>query len=60
MSDWFDRAYEDYMAALSEELGIELSKVKYLYTRLAEDGLIDYDTEKEVFYEMYGDEEEDE
>ena len=58
MSDWFDRAYEDYMALLSEEIGIELMKVKYLYTRLAEDGLIDYDTEKEVFYEMYGDEDE--
>lgn len=56
MADWFDRGLEDFHREMADEFGVELDLVRTLYYYLSNEGFIDYDTEKELIYERYGEE----
>lgn len=56
MSDWFEDGLRRLQAELAEETGITLEYAVAAYGFLSEVGLIDYDVEKEVISERYGDE----
>lgn len=60
MSDWYDKAYEEFMydGPLFSEVSPE--DFKKVYSFLSNEGLIDYDTEKDYLYDKYTEDEEDE
>lgn len=57
MSNWFDESYEKLIADIAEIAEISVEAVKEVYSHLSNIGLIDYDVEKEVFWDLYGSEE---
>lgn len=56
MSDWFSTAQVAMYTELEAETGVSQEAAKSVYAFLSEIGLIDYDVEKEIFYERYIDE----
>lgn len=56
MSDWFDPGYEKMLNYISEASGLSLGQVKDVYAVMHGIGLIDYDVEKEVVFEQFSDE----
>lgn len=61
MADWYDEGYEaliEDMADTIEDMvkdGATFREIaEVTYGSLRDDGLIDYDTEKDIFYEWYG------
>lgn len=60
MSDWYDKAYEEFMfdGPLFSEVTPEAFKKVYAF--LANEGLIDYDVEKEYLYDNYVEDEDTE
>lgn len=57
MSDWFDEAQESLKSEAVAATGVTADQFNAVYGFLSEIGLIDYDTEKEVLYERYVDDE---
>lgn len=57
MSDWYNEAFEAYIAEVAEYHGLDVNVVKRVYAHLVEDGLIDYDIEKEFLADWYENEE---
>ena len=53
MSNWFDESYEKLIADIAEIAEISVEAVKEVYSHLSNIGLIDYDVEKEVFWDLY-------
>lgn len=53
MSDWFDRGVHQLHWDCSVETEVPVEDVKKIYSYLAEVGLIDYDVEKEVVWDLY-------
>jgi hypothetical protein len=50
MSDWFDVEHIHLRNEGVEVTGVDEDSFRAVYSWLAEQGLIDYDTEKEVFW----------
>lgn len=57
MGNWFDESYEKLIEDIAEIAEISIEAVKEVYSYLSNIGLIDYDVEKEVFWDLYGSEE---
>ena len=57
MSDWYDQAQEMLEADVCKHAGVSREQFNAVYGFLNDIGLIDYDTEKEVLYERYVDDE---
>lgn len=53
MSDWYTRALEFLTEEAIEQTGVNETQFNVVYSFLNEIGLIDYDIEKEVLYERY-------
>lgn len=62
MSDWYDEELNNVQQEAAEAAGITVAQVVAVYGFLSELGLIDYDTEKEIFWDRREerDEEDDE
>lgn len=65
MADWYDKGYEALIEDMAETLedmvkeGASFREIaEVTYNTLREDGFIDYDTEKDIFYEWFGPEDE--
>ena len=56
-SDWYDDGYNFVISTIAEELGISEDIVKKVYSAISDYNLIDYDVEKEIFWEIMNDEE---
>lgn len=50
-NDWYDKQLNQLHQTISEVTGTDLNKVKEIYSYLVEVGLIDYDVEKELFWD---------
>lgn len=59
MSNWFDTGYDEMIQYISEASGLSIGQVRDVYAVIHGLGLIDYDTEKEVVFEQFSDEEDD-
>jgi len=57
MSDWYDAGKAEYMRDLAAATRIPQEQIERLYSLLCEDGLIDYDVEKEFLFDRYENEE---
>ena len=57
--NWFDNGYEALIQEAHERLKISKNDIKQVYSFLQDIGLIDYDIEKEIFFERHYDDEED-
>jgi len=53
MSDWYDKAYEEFMQDLWSFNSVSPEDAKKIYGYLSDIGLIDYDNEKEYLYDNY-------
>lgn len=53
--NWFDESLEKLYNEIAEGTGLAVDQVQYVYTYLANFGLIDYDIEKELLYDYYVD-----
>lgn len=53
MSDWYTRALEFLTEEAIEQTGVNEAQFNVVYSFLNQIGLIDYDIEKEVLYERY-------
>jgi hypothetical protein len=51
--DKHEEYYERFISEASEVVGLTREQVCSVYSYIANRGLIDYDIEKEIFYEMY-------
>ena len=59
MSDWYTNGKNQLLNDLVHDTGVEDLQVRLVYSHLFELGIIDYDIEKEVIWELYGDEDKD-
>lgn len=55
--DWFDKGRAIVIEQIAANSGLEISVVESVYAQLVNVGLIDYDIEKDVFWEAVEDEE---
>lgn len=53
--DWYDGALEQMKDDGAEETGLTREQFDTAYTWLFNFGLIDYDVEKDILFEVYGD-----
>jgi len=51
-NDWYFLGKEKLFSILAEATRISKTKIAKIYHELEQLGFIDYDTEKEIFYEM--------
>ena len=58
MSDWYDKALEEFMIDLHLFNSVSPEDAKKIYSYLVNEGLIDYDVEKEYLYDNYVEEQE--
>lgn len=56
-ADWYDDGLGELKVECAEETGLTIEQVSAVYAFLSEIGLIDYDIEKDVIFERYGDDE---
>lgn len=54
MADWYDSAYDQMIQDAAKATRVAQEDVLALYSYLSGIGLIDYDIEKEIFHERYG------
>lgn len=59
MTDWYDDAYKDFMRDGPLFSGVSTEDFQKVYAFLSNEGLIDYDTEKEYLFDQYVEEDED-
>ena len=59
MTDWYDKAYEEFMFDGPLFSGVSPEAFKKVYHFPYNEGLIDYDTEKEYLYEGYVEDEDE-
>jgi signal recognition particle GTPase len=59
MSDWFTESYEKLIKEIADSGDIDEDDVRHVYSYLSNIGLIDYDVEKEIYWDLYGPVEED-
>lgn len=57
--DWFSRGRDQLIKDIAEESLLSENEVSMVYSFLVNKGLIDYDTEKEYFFENYESEDEE-
>lgn len=50
MSDWFEEEHIHFRTEGMDVTGVDEDSFRAVYSWLAEQGLIDYDVEKEVFW----------
>lgn len=54
MSDWYDDSQNELMFDIAMHAGIDQDTARKVYNYLFEIGIIDYDIEKEMLWELYG------
>lgn len=54
MSDWYEEGYDELIDDISDETKVSKDNVKLVYSYLVNVGIIDYDIEKEVIFDLYG------
>jgi len=59
MSDWYTERQKLLVEEATSELDVTEEDFQKVYSFLTELGLIDYDIEKDIFWERYMDNEED-
>lgn len=64
MADWYDEGYDALISDMADTIeemvkaGASFREIaEVTYGTLSEDGFIDYDVEKDIFYEWFGPEE---
>lgn len=55
--DWFEKGKQLVLNQIAEEINEDISVVSEVYSKLVDLGLIDYDIEKDVFWDLLYDEE---
>lgn len=56
MTDWYDESQNELMFDIAMNAGIDQGVARKVYDYLTEIGIIDYDIEKEMLWELYGSE----
>lgn len=51
-SDWYEQGFEYVLDKVATDAGITKEQARKVYSCLSELELIDYDVEKEVFYDL--------
>lgn len=60
MADWYYKGMQELREEASEKTGLTIDQVQAVYSFLNEIGIIDYDIEKEIVFDRYcSDDEED-
>lgn len=60
MADWYDNAKKEFMLDLWTFTETDPEAAQKIYSYLVNEGLIDYDIEKEYLYDNYAEEDENE
>lgn len=55
--DWFEEGKQLVLNQIAEDLNEDISVVSDVYSKLVDIGLIDYDVEKDIFWDWLYDEE---
>lgn len=56
MSDWFAKSKDELIFDMRIDVGLTEEQARGAYAYLYNVGLIDYDIEKEVLWDLYGEE----
>lgn len=57
--EWYDKYLSQYHLDIANQTGMNIKHVEKVYNWLVNDGMIDYDIEKELLWERYTPIEED-